>query len=105
MVKAPANTGIDRANSHAVTKIDQVYKSSVDQYLYGSMPMKLIALDRDETPATCMASIIMSCQPLIRDDLSNLTTAHRAFNRRRNSSAYGTKYLHGINYQWSISDS
>jgi hypothetical protein len=68
MVTAPANTGIDRANSHAVTKIDQVYKGRYDQYWYGSMPhlipmtvpMKLTALDRDDTPAICMANIIKS---------------------------------------------
>ena len=68
MVTAPANTGIDSVNSNAVTIIYQVYKGKVDHYWYGSMPhlipmtvpMKLTALDRDETPARCMANIIKS---------------------------------------------
>ena len=56
---APARTGIDSANSHAVMKSDQVNKGSQDQYSEGSIAhliaitvdMKLTADNREDKPA------------------------------------------------------
>jgi hypothetical protein len=56
---APARTGIDSANSQAVTKSDQLNNGSQDQYRDGSIAhlipitvdMKLIADNREDKPA------------------------------------------------------
>jgi len=56
---AAARTGIDSANSHAVTKSDQLNNGSQDQYRDGSIAhiiaitvdMKLIADNREDKPA------------------------------------------------------
>lgn len=72
MVKAPANTGNDNNNSKEVTTMDQINNLKYSIFILDILKVveiKLIEPSKEETPAMCKETIVISTEiPALKED-------------------------------------